>query len=390
VAENSAPARCGWRLTSGVTRRPEPGAARHRQLHPSGQKTKTEHRPPLTNPLGTGRRRGQGRVRIRWLALRAVNRLRRRAPASGLDRVRTALVQLAAVHARRLDLGLAAGQAVLNWLLDALALLLCIRAVGAAFPGLVPLVLTYAAGMTAASITIVPGGNGARHRRRGPGPGTRCRRDRDQSCDRCRPALPGAEPRAGRCPGLGHLSPRPSRTDRPAGALTGHRGHVRRRPCRQGSLTTSPPRPTGRCAASSGTAGARSRPGAGPHPVHPVCRLTCTWPKGPARASARCDSRPEVIGVVDSVGPGTQRFAVGNRIGCPGVVDPRDLPVLPTGCGEPDGAGDEEGVRTYGGAVRVVGLHRPRAIDARLKSATGRLAGARPRRPRGRTAPTDC
>jgi len=88
------------------------------------------------------------------------NRLRSRPAGTGLDRVRAQLDGLRAVRLPRRDLAGAAGQALLNWVLDAGALLLCIRAVGGEVPGPVPLVLAYAAGMTAASLTIVPGGLG--------------------------------------------------------------------------------------------------------------------------------------------------------------------------------------------------------------------------------------
>jgi len=92
--------------------------------------------------------------------LAVLNRLRRRPPATGLDQVHDTLDRLVAVRLPRAELGAAAGQALLNWVLDALALVLCIRAVGGEVPGLLPLLLAYAAGMTAASLTIVPGGLG--------------------------------------------------------------------------------------------------------------------------------------------------------------------------------------------------------------------------------------
>jgi uncharacterized protein (TIRG00374 family) len=89
-----------------------------------------------------------------------VNRLRRRPASSGLERVRSGVADLTAVRLRRVDLVEASGLALLNWVLDALALVLCLQAVGAELPALVLLVLAYAAGMTAASLTVVPAGLG--------------------------------------------------------------------------------------------------------------------------------------------------------------------------------------------------------------------------------------
>lgn len=105
-------------------------------------------------------RRPDRLLRLARLGLAGVNRLRHRPVDDGLDRVRAGLTALGAVHLRRVDLGAAAGQALLNWAFDALALMFCLRAVGTGIPGLVPLVLAYAAGMTASSLTIVPGGLG--------------------------------------------------------------------------------------------------------------------------------------------------------------------------------------------------------------------------------------
>jgi uncharacterized membrane protein YbhN (UPF0104 family) len=99
-------------------------------------------------------------VALAGTALAGVNRLRRRPAGSGLARVRAGVADLTTVRMGRVDLVDAAGLALLNWVLDGMALVLCIRAVGAELPALVPLVLAYAAGMTAASLTVVPGGLG--------------------------------------------------------------------------------------------------------------------------------------------------------------------------------------------------------------------------------------
>ena len=99
-------------------------------------------------------------VGLATAVLGLVNRLRHRPASSGLERVHAGVAELTDVRLDRLDLVRAAGHALLNWLLDVLALVLCIRAVGAELPALMPLVLAYAAGMTASSLTVVPGGLG--------------------------------------------------------------------------------------------------------------------------------------------------------------------------------------------------------------------------------------
>jgi uncharacterized protein (TIRG00374 family) len=57
------------------------------------------------------------------------------------------------------DLAAASLFSVANWLADAACLALCCRALGIQV-GIVPLALTYIAGMTASSLPIVPGGLG--------------------------------------------------------------------------------------------------------------------------------------------------------------------------------------------------------------------------------------
>jgi putative heme transporter len=97
-------------------------------------------------------------------ALRAVlapiNRLRRRPVADGLDQVRGFVAQLGSA---RLTPGhglAAAAYALLNWLFDAVALWMCLRAVSDGPIDRTQLLLTFCAGMAAATLTIVPGGLG--------------------------------------------------------------------------------------------------------------------------------------------------------------------------------------------------------------------------------------
>ncbi|MFF5290199.1 TIGR00374 family protein [Paractinoplanes globisporus] len=92
--------------------------------------------------------------------LAAFNRLRRRPADAGQERIRAFLVQL---RAARLSPGrgvAAALCALLNWLLDALCLWLCFRAVGQPPAGLTVVLLAFCAAMAAGTLTIVPGGLG--------------------------------------------------------------------------------------------------------------------------------------------------------------------------------------------------------------------------------------
>jgi putative heme transporter len=92
--------------------------------------------------------------------LGAVNRLRRRPPEHGHDRLVGFVTQLRQVRVHPVAFGAAALLALLNWLLDALCLWMCCVAVGAHGVNAVSLVIAYCAGMAAASVPIVPGGLG--------------------------------------------------------------------------------------------------------------------------------------------------------------------------------------------------------------------------------------
>ncbi|TQS42597.1 lysylphosphatidylglycerol synthase transmembrane domain-containing protein [Cryptosporangium phraense] len=89
----------------------------------------------------------------------AVGRVRHR-PADGDGRVTGLVRELTAVRIRPLDLAVASYFALANWLLDALCLWLCCRAVGAPDITAAHLILAYCAGMAAASIPLVPGNLG--------------------------------------------------------------------------------------------------------------------------------------------------------------------------------------------------------------------------------------
>jgi uncharacterized membrane protein YbhN (UPF0104 family) len=93
-------------------------------------------------------------------ALAPLNRLRHHASDDGLDRARAFVTQLGSV---RLTLGngaAAAGFAVLNWVLDAAGLWMCLHAVTDQSVGVGPMLLAFSAAMAAGTLTIVPGGLG--------------------------------------------------------------------------------------------------------------------------------------------------------------------------------------------------------------------------------------
>ncbi len=92
--------------------------------------------------------------------LAGVNRVRRRPPGHGHDRLVGFVAQLREVRVHPANFAVAVVLALLNWLFDALCLWLCCVAVGAGDINPVNLVIAYCAGMAAASLPIVPGGLG--------------------------------------------------------------------------------------------------------------------------------------------------------------------------------------------------------------------------------------
>ena len=90
----------------------------------------------------------------------AWNRLRRRPAAEGHDRVAGFADQLRAARLSPVHGLAAAAFALVNWLLDAVALWLCFYAVGEDSPTPTATLLAFCAAMAAGTITIVPGGLG--------------------------------------------------------------------------------------------------------------------------------------------------------------------------------------------------------------------------------------
>ncbi|WP_063763638.1 flippase-like domain-containing protein [Actinoplanes subtropicus] len=89
-----------------------------------------------------------------------VNRLLRRPRDHGIDQVRGFVDQLRAARLSPGHGAAAIGHSVLNWLFDAAALWMCLRAVSDDLPRGTQVLLAFCAGMAAGGITIVPGGLG--------------------------------------------------------------------------------------------------------------------------------------------------------------------------------------------------------------------------------------
>jgi putative heme transporter len=92
--------------------------------------------------------------------LGGVNRVRRRPPGAGQDKLFGFVEQLRSIRVRPANFVVAVLLALLNWLFDALCLWMCCVAVGADDVNPTKLVIAYCAGMAAASVPIVPGGLG--------------------------------------------------------------------------------------------------------------------------------------------------------------------------------------------------------------------------------------
>ncbi|MFF1595717.1 YbhN family protein [Streptomyces sp. NPDC058286] len=115
-------------------------------------------------------------VGIRWItrhpetllplvrtSLAPINRLRRKSTDHGLERIQAFLDQLKAARLTPGHAAAAATYALLNWLLDAGCLWLCLHSVTDQAITSTQLLLAFCAGMAAGTLTIVPGGLGIIH-----------------------------------------------------------------------------------------------------------------------------------------------------------------------------------------------------------------------------------
>jgi len=105
-------------------------------------------------------RRPQRLLAATGRALTVVNRLRRRPPETGADRLTRTAAQLRAVRPSAVDWTASAGYALLNWVLDLACLAACAHAVGLTGIGTTALLTAYLAGMATSSLSVLPGGLG--------------------------------------------------------------------------------------------------------------------------------------------------------------------------------------------------------------------------------------
>jgi uncharacterized protein (TIRG00374 family) len=98
--------------------------------------------------------------RITRGGMAGVNKVRRRPPEQGVERLAGFFDQLRSVRLGPAHATVAVTYAVANWLLDAVCLWMCCLAVGAESITTTQLLVAYCAGMAAASIPVVPGGLG--------------------------------------------------------------------------------------------------------------------------------------------------------------------------------------------------------------------------------------
>jgi uncharacterized membrane protein YbhN (UPF0104 family) len=99
-------------------------------------------------------------LRIGRRGLQVWNRVRRQPPDAGDAIVRGIVEQLTLIRPRKRDWALGLIFASLNWAYDLLCLIAACRAVGASGPGIELALVTYAAGMAASSVPLLPGGLG--------------------------------------------------------------------------------------------------------------------------------------------------------------------------------------------------------------------------------------
>ncbi|SDI76495.1 hypothetical protein SAMN05444157_0045 [Frankineae bacterium MT45] len=99
-------------------------------------------------------------IRTSERGLILVNRLLRREPLAGHDRVRGIVSELRQINPRRRDWAAGSGFAAVNWLADLACLVACCHAVGIHSASITLAVVAYLAGTTASSVSLLPGGFG--------------------------------------------------------------------------------------------------------------------------------------------------------------------------------------------------------------------------------------
>lgn len=92
--------------------------------------------------------------------LRRANRLLHRPTESGLSALQHFAQELTAIKPRHRDWLMGLGLAALNWVADLVCLLACCRAVDASHATVLLVMVAYIAGMSASSISLLPGGLG--------------------------------------------------------------------------------------------------------------------------------------------------------------------------------------------------------------------------------------
>ena len=88
------------------------------------------------------------------------NRVVRRRPDAGLVAVERFARELTMIKPRGRDWLIGIGFAILNWVFDLVCLVACCAAVGAGRATIVLVTVAYIAGISAASISVIPGGFG--------------------------------------------------------------------------------------------------------------------------------------------------------------------------------------------------------------------------------------
>ena len=114
----------------------------------------------VAGALHAAHQRPETLIRLGHRAMRALNRMSRRAPSHGFDRVTAFVAQLVTIRPRGRDWLAGVGFAAVNWLADVACLVVACRAVG--IPDLAPrvIVIAYAADAVVGAAPLLLGGIG--------------------------------------------------------------------------------------------------------------------------------------------------------------------------------------------------------------------------------------